>query len=121
MTKKGIRCRRTNIIGQTRCRQHFKAEGVCSICFEQGVNRELKCGHWFHRECFEKWEKKLEDREVTCPLCRRVEKKSDHLQEMLREEQVDEEAVLRVLQQLFPFPSAMLEQLSHYLIHQIRE
>lgn len=39
----------------------------CSICFDDIDSKKevpLSCGHWFHRECLQKWNK------PSCPLCR---------------------------------------------------
>ena len=44
-------------------------EDECSICYETTKDSEiikLKCDHFFHKECIEKWVEKA----GTCPLCR---------------------------------------------------
>ncbi|XP_010261166.1 PREDICTED: E3 ubiquitin-protein ligase RNF167-like [Nelumbo nucifera] len=42
---------------------------VCLSKFEEGEEvRELRCKHEFHKDCLDKW---LQQRQATCPLCRR--------------------------------------------------
>lgn len=43
----------------------------CSICLTNLIledQKDLVCGHSFHRMCLEKWEKQNKN---TCPMCRR--------------------------------------------------
>ncbi len=102
LTKEGKPCRRKCVLGEKSCCGHLKWEGECSICLEEFPNRELKCGHRFHRKCFERWKETVRKLgrqgsvtadahigdtslgrrvrvqrsvEVTCPLCRSLESK----------------------------------------------
>ena len=65
------------------CWQHMppKDVGECSICMEQcqtgkqGRNKlfKTKCGHNFHKKCFDQWSQNQQHKEtVTCPNCREV-------------------------------------------------
>ena len=50
----------------------------CSVClepFDYGqVIRLLPCGHYYHAECYTKWEDRNEG-ETPCPLCRSTQVK----------------------------------------------
>jgi hypothetical protein len=144
LTKEGKHCRRKCVLGMTCCRQHLKWEGECSICLDEYPNWELKCGHRFHRKCFEKWKgtvRKLgcqgedNDRlfnrtkvvEVKCPLCRSSESKFrvrgiEPFRWSENEFQVDGvEELSNVLQMLLPFPAQMIEQMAENLWRQLED
>ena len=114
ITKRGRVCRRVNVKGETRCSSHLSHQ-ECSICFESGVNRKLKCGHWYHQTCFEEWAKR-QGETVTCPLCRRVE-----CQTIRESRKIDAQAVMEVLQQLFPLPREMLDQVVQHLVQELSD
>lgn len=40
---------------------------LCSICYNQKVNKTLKCGHQYCKTCLDEWAK----RKATCPTCNR--------------------------------------------------
>ena len=133
LTKEGKRCRRKRVLGTQSCRGHLKWEGECSICLEEFPNRELKCGHRFHRKCFERWKEtvrvdtnrvfnrpKIID--VTCPLCRSVESKRRLYRKQninLSSERDEIDTLSHLLQMLFPFPSQMINQMAENIWMQI--
>jgi hypothetical protein len=104
ITKGGSRCRLKCVEREESCRRHIKWDGECSICIEAGPNWQLKCGHRFHRMCFEKWKRKLysEGKDATCPICRSIEIKTQKNKKRM-------DYVLLVLQRLFPFSNQMIE------------
>ncbi len=123
LTKKGDRCRRKCMLGTQCCRRHLKWEGECSICLEEFPNRELKCGHRFHRKCFEKWKRMIREKreDVRCPLCRSVESKSrlSSVQDELLIQGEGLDALSSLLQVLLPFPAQMIEQMAERLWNQL--
>jgi hypothetical protein len=122
LTKEGRSCRRKVVLGMGCCRRHLKWEGECSICLEEFPNRELKCGHRFHRKCFERWKRTVREKgeDVTCPLCRSVESKNmTKVQGSLAFEGI--EAISNMLQMLLPFPAQMIEQMAESLWNRLEE
>ncbi len=122
LTKKGDRCRGKCVLKTQCCRRHLKWEGECSICLEEFPNWELKCGHRFHRKCFEKWKRTVREKgeDVTCPLCRSVESKNmTKVQELLTAEGIEE--ISNLLQMLLPFPAQMIEQMAETLWNQLED
>jgi hypothetical protein len=55
------------------CTERALSQSDCAICLESIENiYAVKCGHVFCSKCFSDWknEKILENRPITCPLCR---------------------------------------------------
>lgn len=46
--------------------QPVPADAVCVLCTQEGVNRQLPCGHAFHDACISLWTKEHR----ACPICR---------------------------------------------------
>jgi Ring finger domain len=116
LTKRGNLCQRNCVIGLQTCRLHLKWKGECSICMESKLNWELKCGHRFHRKCFEQWKRiaRTKGQDVTCPLCRSIEmKRYKHTEEP------NIEVLTMLLQMLLPFPAQMLDQMAQNLLSQL--
>jgi hypothetical protein len=122
LTKRGKPCKGKCVLGTQCCRRHLKWEGECSICLEEFPNRELKCGHRFHRKCFERWKETVREKgeDVTCPLCRSVESKKKIKEKgSLSVEGIEE--ISSVLQMLLPFPAQMIEQMAENLWNRLEE
>lgn len=124
-TKKGGQCKRNAVHSYCYCRGHLKLEGDCPICFESDLNYSLDCGHRFHRSCFEGWKQtqKTNEQDITCPMCRTVVKKTRRHKtptsitlEVELSEQYDVEEVIRVLQEMFPFPAQIIEVMAQELL-----
>ena len=135
LTKERKSCRLKCVLGTQSCRRHLKWEGECPICIEEFPNWELKCGHRFHRKCFEKWRRmvRVKGEDVRCPLCRSIESKrrlSSVQDERVRAsfdipasgvsvqgEGIEE--LSNLLQMLLPFPAQMIEQMAEHLWNQL--
>ena len=124
-TIKGSLCTRSKVKGQSCCRIHLKISQECSICYELGLNYQLKCGHWFHRKCFEKWKQisRKSNSDVTCPICRRVESKRRIIQNSNQESETDNDTqhLVELLSVLFPFPAQMVEMIAEDLLLQLSD
>ena len=53
-------------------KQHLnEMSGECAICMNSLDDiKILKCGHYFHHLCVEKWAKRFDVGEMKCPICR---------------------------------------------------
>jgi hypothetical protein len=74
--REGVRNLPTHAFTINMERSSAAAPSECEICFEVHMNgqimRTLSCGHWFHRDCIDRW---LIDEQThklrSCPLCKR--------------------------------------------------
>ena len=62
----------------------------CAICMDNlrdtsnGYAVMLKCGHYFHAECIEGWQKSGQRSSSTCPLCRKKATANEYTDGILR-------------------------------------
>ncbi len=135
-TKRGGQCKRHALHSYCYCRSHLKLEGECPICFETDVNHTLECGHRFHHSCFEGWKqtRRAGEQDVTCPMCRCVISKTrrsrppsvlSHIPSVVSPSVVspsvvspiyDMDHLVQTLQQMFPFPSQIIELMAQELV-----
>lgn len=49
----------------------------CPICYEKlNKTKPLKCGHWSHNKCIEKWSL-FNNKHILCPICKFKLRKSN--------------------------------------------
>jgi hypothetical protein len=63
---------KNNKILQKSNKPYMEKPDDCPVCFcdLNGENQPLKCGHWVHKDCIQKWKIIQKISKIKCPLCR---------------------------------------------------